>query len=125
MELTRRNFVEGAAALTGAAAFASLAPAALAEEAEYDRPWEHAPEPITDAVDGGTYDILVIGAGIGGVAAAEAASTNGASVLVVEQAEGLTCHGVDLGHVGSKWQKENGFDIDPADAAMLVYRWSQ
>jgi hypothetical protein len=89
------------------------------------RPWENAPPSITDASDGGDYDIVIIGAGISGNAAAEAASANGAKVLVIEQAEEFTVHGVDCGHVGSKWQRENGINIDPDEVAKLVFRWSQ
>jgi succinate dehydrogenase/fumarate reductase flavoprotein subunit len=89
------------------------------------RPWESAPAPITDATEGGDFDIIIIGAGISGNAAAEAASANGAKVLVVEQAETLTAHGVDCGHVGSKWQLENDININPDEAAKLLFRWSQ
>jgi hypothetical protein len=142
--LDRRSFLKGAAFVGGAAALSGLAACApqgsasgsaasgaadggsgAATAAATNRPWEAKPAAITDASDGGTYDIVIIGAGISGNAAAEAASANGAKVLVVEQAIEFTAHGVDCGHIGSQWQKENGINIDPDEAAKLVYRWSQ
>jgi len=90
-----------------------------------NRPWENPPPLITDATDGGSFDVVVVGAGIAGVATAEGASTNGSSVLVVEQFSKITAHGMDNGHIGSKWQQENGYNINPDEATKLVYRWSQ
>jgi succinate dehydrogenase/fumarate reductase flavoprotein subunit len=140
--MDRRSFLKGLAVVGGAAAVTGLAACSTAPAPEAEpggeapagdggaapssaRPWETKPAPITDATEGGDYSIIILGAGIAGNAAAEAASTNGASVLVIEQAETFTAHGVDCGHIGSKWQKENDINIDPDEAAKLVYRWSQ
>ncbi|MDR1087726.1 MAG: FAD-dependent oxidoreductase [Coriobacteriales bacterium] len=139
--MDRRSFLKGAALLGSGAAVAGLAACSTpgsgggaadsgtasgaAAPPTSTRPWESAPAAIGDATDGGSYDIIILGAGISGNAAAEAASRNGASVLVVEQAPEITAHGVDCGHIGSNWQKENGINIDPDEAAKLVYRWSQ
>jgi succinate dehydrogenase/fumarate reductase flavoprotein subunit len=135
--IDRRSFLKGAALVGGAVAVTGLSACTTSAPGTSGnangapgttagaRPWESAPTPITDATVGGDFDIIIVGAGISGNAAAEAASANGAKVLVIEQAETFTCHGVDCGHIGSKWQKENGIDISPDAAAKLVYRWSQ
>ncbi|MDR3314976.1 MAG: FAD-dependent oxidoreductase [Coriobacteriales bacterium] len=139
--MDRRSFLKGAVVAGGAAALAGLAACAPTGEGggtgdapsggadgastTNTRPWETKPAAITDATEGGDFDIIIIGAGISGNAAAEAASAKGAKVLVVEQAEEFTAHGVDCGHIGSKWQLENGIIINPDEAAKLVYRWSQ
>lgn len=72
-----------------------------------------------------TYDVVVIGAGIAGCTAAQAAAEAGASVCVLEKFEGLTGHGTDIGAVGSKLQTEQGVDIDKALATRLIYQWGQ
>jgi succinate dehydrogenase/fumarate reductase flavoprotein subunit len=135
-EFDRRAFLKGAA-LAGAGVVAAGAlvaceptdpetPSGSQESSDAaTRPWETKPKTITDIAETKDYDIVIVGAGIAGNAAAEAASANGAKVLVVEQAETFTAHGVDCGHIGSKWQLENGININPDEAAKLVYRWSQ
>lgn len=70
-------------------------------------------------------DILIIGAGIAGCAAAQAAAEAGASVLVLEQTSTVTAHGLDVAAIGSKLQKEAGVNIDPLEAARLLYQWGQ
>lgn len=97
-ELTRRNFLKTAAA-TGAAsvAAAGIASVAVADEApaavEYpaglieadfaDSPVELAP--ITDFADEKTYDVVVVGAGTGGVPAALSALEEGATVACLQK----------------------------------------
>jgi succinate dehydrogenase/fumarate reductase flavoprotein subunit len=68
---TRRDFIKtGAAGGLGAAAFSSLVPDPLdAQEMAWDQ----------------EYDVVVVGAGAGGFAAAIAARDEGASVILVEQ----------------------------------------
>ncbi len=99
-ELTRRTFLKTAAA-TGAASVAAAglagASAAVADEAaaavEYpaglieadfaDSPVELAP--ITDFADEKTYDVVVVGAGTGGVPAALSALEEGATVACLQK----------------------------------------
>lgn len=96
-ELTRRNFLKTAAA-TGAAsvAAAGMVSTALADEAvaiEYpaglieadfaDSPVELAP--IVDFADERTYDVVVVGAGTGGVPAALSALEEGATVACLQK----------------------------------------
>ncbi len=70
-------------------------------------------------------DVAVVGAGIAGCAAAQAAAEAGASVVVVEKSSGITAHGLDVGAIGSRLQKEQGVEIDPLEAARLIYAWGQ
>ena len=72
-----------------------------------------------------TYDVVVIGAGIAGCTAAQAAAEAGASVCALEKFEGPTGHGTDIGAIGSKLQTEQGAGIDRALATRLIYQWSQ
>ena len=87
--------------------------------------WLCAPEPITGIISEETCDVAVIGAGIAGCTAAEAASSEGASVICCEKFSGFTAHGIDIGSVGTKVQKENGVEIDKALSARLFYEWGQ
>ena len=87
--------------------------------------WLTKPEPITDIVLEETFDVVIIGAGIAGCTAAEAASSEGASVVCCEKFSTFTAHGIDVGSVGTKLQKENGVEIDKALAARLIHEWGQ
>jgi len=88
-------------------------------------PWLPSPEPIADIVAEEEYDVVIVGAGISGCVAAEAASSEGASVVCCEKFPTYTAHGMDIGSVGTKVQKEYGVEIDKALAARLIYEWSQ
>ena len=82
--------------------------------------WMEAPEKVPEEkiAERFSADIVVIGAGHAGTAAARAASENGASVLVIEQQseEKQWILGVgEIGHINSEWQKSHGLpavDID-------------
>ncbi len=87
--------------------------------------WLNQPEVITDVVSEETYDIVVIGAGVAGCTAAQAAAAAGASVICCEKFSTYTAHGIDIGSVGTKIQKAKGVDIDKALAARLIYEWGQ
>lgn len=93
---------------------------------DYIHPWFEKPGPLPDDfVSEEACDIVVIGAGISGCAAAEAAAENGASVICCEKFKTFTAHGIDVGSVGTRIQKENGINIDKALAARLIYEWGQ
>jgi succinate dehydrogenase/fumarate reductase flavoprotein subunit len=85
------------------------------------------PEPaeITGIVSEETFDVVVIGAGVSGCTAAQAAAEAGASVVCVEKFAAWTAHGIDVGSVGTKVQKAAGVTIDRALAARLIYEWGQ
>lgn len=87
--------------------------------------WEQELVPITDFVEEKTFDVVIVGAGMAGCAAAQAAAEAGASVCVVEKSDHYTAHGTDICAIGSKLQKELGIEIDKATAARLLYDWSQ
>jgi glycine/D-amino acid oxidase-like deaminating enzyme len=87
--------------------------------------WLTEPEPVPFVVSEETCDIVVLGAGIAGCTAAEAASGAGASVIVCEKFATHTAHGIDVGSVGTKVQKAKGVEIDRALAARLIYDWGQ
>ena len=141
MDINRRNFLKGAL-VTGAAAAAAVAlpacsPAASADSssdakstsskgdtATTKHSWEVAPEPITDIAETKDYDVVIVGAGLAGVNAAEAAARNGAKVVVIERNTGISIRGVDVGHIGSRFHKENGFDLDPRVATRFLHQAS-
>ncbi|MBR2834446.1 MAG: FAD-dependent oxidoreductase [Coriobacteriales bacterium] len=127
-EISRRTFIAGTA-LTGAAAGAAMMGVQQAQADDTavigKHTWEVKPDPITDIAETKDFDIVIVGAGISGNAAAEAAARSGASVAVIEQAGQVTVHGVDDGSIGSQFQAENGISIDPEEATKLLYRWSQ
>lgn len=135
MDVSRRTFLRGAALAGGAIAAAGLAscspqPKTSTADAKIDaaagaHPWEQAPEPITDIAEKKEYDIVIVGAGIAGISAAEAAARNGAKVVVIEKSAQVNARGVDVGNIGSRVQKEAGIDIDPREATRLLCQWSQ
>lgn len=138
---SRRSFVSGATLMGAAAAVTGLAACAPAEKTlatsgsgsgeaattglsdsyAWLRPAPAMPEISAEE----TYDVVVIGAGIAGCTAAQAAAEAGASVLVVEKFEGITAHGTDICAVGSKLQRDQGVDVDKALATRLIYQWGQ
>lgn len=145
MELNRRDFLKGAmvsAAAAGVAGLAGCAPAAKSEELsttgtnEAPAPaaaaetagkhtWEVAPAPITDIADTKDFDIVIVGAGPSGCAAAEAASAAGAKVAILEQAAGYTAHGADNGAINTQVHKDEGIEIDPEVATRILFNFSQ
>ena len=87
--------------------------------------WQQKPEPITDFVGEESADIVIVGAGISGVIAAQSAAEEGASVIVIEKFDKPVAHGVDVGAVNSVLHERLGIHVDPVEAARLMYAWSQ
>ena len=127
-DITRRTFVSTAAAagaLSVAAGSVALADESAQAGAGQLHSWEVAPDPITDIAETYDYDVVVVGGGMAGMGAAQAAARFGASVAVVERSEcGRFC-GLDMCAIGSKVLKDNGIEIDPDKAARLMYQASQ
>lgn len=134
--MTRRGFFGGVGASAGVLALGVLggcAPTASnevkdegdAKEASSGYAWEQPLEPITEFVSEETYDIVIVGAGVAGCAAAQSAAEAGASVLLVEKFETVTAHGQDNAALGSRLQDEKGYVYDKDEAARLIYDWSQ
>lgn len=77
--------------------------------------WIAVPEPIADVADEYGADVVVVGAGIAGLAAARAATEEGASVIVVEACDTWQTRGQDCGTINSSFQKENGLECSEED----------
>lgn len=136
--LSRRAFLTGAAA-TGAVAAIGLAgctPKSAEENAEAtaaptaaesaSTDWlgeapEIAESDIVETID---TEVLVIGAGTGGLFAACAAGEEGADVVVMEKFE--TGGGIrdDLGAANSRYQQANGYTIDKQAMARDMYHYA-
>lgn len=90
-KLSRRSLLVGAAATAGIAAGATIASTSHAAEAPSDKQgqwsWLTAPDPIADSDVAKTLDcdILILGAGSGGVPAALYAALHGAKVVVMSK----------------------------------------
>lgn len=136
MDINRRSFLKGAL-VTGAAAAAAVALPACSPSTQSTttstttstenigkHTWDIAPEPITDIAETKDYDIIIVGAGLAGLSAAEAAARSGAKVAVLERTDSFSIRGVDVGHIGSRYHLENGFDLDPRLATRMLYQWS-
>jgi hypothetical protein len=87
--------------------------------------WLNPPTPISDIAETKDFDIVIVGAGVAGLAAAEAASRNGARVAVIEQMDTFSVRGVDNGSLNNSWQAEHGIQIPEETATRLLYQWSQ
>lgn len=140
MEVNRRSFIKGALATGAAAAFGAALGGCSPQptndsQANNDstqssggvgkHTWEVKPDPITDVAEIKDFDIVIVGAGMAGLSAAEAAARNGAKVAVLERTAEIQLHGADVAFIGSRWKKEAGEDINIDDACRLVYQWSQ
>ena len=87
--------------------------------------WQQEPEPIPSCYAEEAADVVVVGAGVSGVTAAQSAAEAGASVIVAEKFSRPTAHGNDVGSVNTVVHRREGMFIDPKEAARLVYAWSQ
>lgn len=129
--ISRRQFVgaAGIAAAGIAAAGTTTSSGIASAQTAQDAPtsWRTKPAPIDPAAIKKvlTYDVVVVGAGVGGNAAAEGAATEGASVALIEQSGDLTAHGCDNACVNSRFQIESGIEFDKDTMFKLLYRWSQ
>lgn len=84
-----------------------------------------APKDIAEEL---SCDIVVVGAGISGLAAAVQAGQNGNKVVLLEKAASAGGNGMGtecLFAVGSRYQKEQGIEIDPVDIVSKELEESQ
>jgi hypothetical protein len=147
-DITRRNFLKGAAVVGGTAAVAGLAACAPAADsgtgdggstAPATTPaasgggqqaqkavwsWELPEETITDFADEKTYDVVVVGLGLAGICAATSAAEHGAKVGVIEKTEQYNVRGMHIAGVDTSAQREAGITINKYKAARDLVRWS-
>ncbi len=121
--LSRRSFLGVAAACGLATAGAGLAGCApkpdpdptAQENAEYQADANMAPTDIAETLEA---DVLVVGLGMSGLAAAVQAAENGAKVIGIEKANATGGNGIGVEGifaVGSSLEVAQGIEIDPAE----------
>lgn len=111
MEISRRSFLKGAAATGMVAALSTLgiAPAAAEETKEAGK--SYLPQEKYDISEVRDYDVVVVGAGGGGMSAAIRSAQLGMNTVLLEQRSvtgGTTLFTEGLFAVNSHIQKENG-----------------
>ncbi|MCR5843862.1 MAG: FAD-binding protein [Oscillospiraceae bacterium] len=128
-DISRRDFLKGAAAgaiglaatgLTGGIAFADDAPAAAEEQSStwYDAKYFAKPDPITDIAETLETDVVVVGAGNGGlIAGASVVDAGGKLILVEKNAMPISWAG-EMGAYNTKLMKEK-YGIEYSDEELL------
>ena len=129
-EISRRSFLKGAAATAVSAAVMGItgAPVVLADEGKagaaeaqetwYDAKYFAKPDPITDIDETVETDVVVVGAGNGGLIAAASVVDLGAKLILVEKnATWITWAG-EMGAYNTKLMKEK-YGIEYSDEELL------
>ena len=128
-EISRRDFLKGAAAgaltaaLAGATsgiAFAEDAPTAAEEKSTtwYDAKYFAKPDPITDIAETVETDVVVVGAGNGGLVAAASAADLGAKVTLIEKNAMVITWACEMGAYNTKLMNEQ-YGISYTDEELL------
>ncbi|MEG1907087.1 MAG: FAD-dependent oxidoreductase [Gordonibacter sp.] len=142
--ISRRNFLAGltaTGALAAAGALAGCAPQAQATGGKGDKTaqlasWRDKPEPITDIAETIEVDLVVVGAGNGGLPAATTAAQNGAKVIVLEKGGNIAAAREAIGALNSKLEPDHQEDVpallnhanmtQSGDANMVLYKtWAE
>ena len=133
MEISRRSFLKGAAATGLVAALSSIGISAAAEEAAAadESVKSYLPQEKYDIAEERDFDVVVVGAGGGGMSAAIRAAQLGLSTVLLEQRSvtgGTTLFTEGLFAVNSHIQKENGknppdLGYDLFTTAMDYHHW--
>ena len=133
MEISRRSFLKGAAATGVVAALSSIGISAAAEEAAAadESVRSYLPQEKYDIAEERDFDVVVVGAGGGGMSAAIRAAQLGLSTVLLEQRSvtgGTTLFTEGLFAVNSHIQKENGknppdLGYDLFTTAMDYHHW--
>lgn len=130
MNVSRREFIGGLAAagafvasgLSGCAAGNSTESKSSKGDSDAS---QSKPQDISETVD---CDIVVVGAGISGLAAAVQAGQNGDKVLLLEKAGAVGGNGMGtecVFAIGSHYQQEQGIEINPVDVIAKELEESQ
>ncbi len=127
-EISRRDFLKGAAAgaiglaatsLTNGIAFADDAPAAEEKSSTwYDAKYFAKPDPITDIAETVETDVVVVGAGNGGLVAAASVVDLGAKLVLVEKNAMPISWAGEMGAYNTKLMKEK-YGIEYTEEEML------
>ena len=133
MEISRRSFLKGAAATGVVAALSSIGISAAAEEAAAadESVRSYLPQEKYDIAEERDFDVVVVGAGGGGMSAAIRAAQLGMNTVLLEQRSvtgGTTLFTEGLFAVNSHIQKENGknppdLGYDLFTTAMDYHHW--
>ena len=128
-EISRRDFLKGAAAgaltaaltsATSGIAFADDAPAAAEEQSStwYDAKYFAKPDPITDIAETVETDVVVVGAGNGGLIAGASVVDQGAKLILVEKNAMPISWAGEMGAYNTKLMKEK-YGIEYSDEELL------
>lgn len=101
----------GAAALAGCAPKGKGSSKADSETARNAASWRDAPDPITDVASEADYDLVVVGAGNGGLVAAMTAQQKGFKVCVLEKSRMIAAAREAIGTIGSRYSKGHEVDV--------------
>lgn len=135
-EVSRRTFLKGAViagAISSLGALTACSPKAANESAHAEEAsnkgasWREAPEAIADTEISETvaFDVVVVGAGISGLSAANSAAEQGLSVAVVEKFSEGRYGGSYFGVINSRLHQQDGVDIKMTDVMTDFLRENQ
>lgn len=121
--MSRRAFLRNsglaAAAATGAGMIGGIPVVSAQEATPSGLSWETPPAPIADAdiVETIEADVVVVGAGCAGNAAALSSAENGLSVAVIEKTSHWVGRGGGIGVISSRYMRDAGIELDKAAIA--------
>jgi fumarate reductase flavoprotein subunit len=130
---SRRSFLKTAivGSVTAVASGAALAgPAGAFAETNTpcvsEKSWEKPAAPIADSKIKETIevDVVVVGAGVAGLAAAHAAAESGAKVVLLEKTKTFSARGYANGAINTKVHKKLGVDLDKEQIVGELVRWA-
>jgi fumarate reductase flavoprotein subunit len=128
LKLGRRGFLKSAVA-SGVAGIAASSPLLATQnpagpQTGCKQSWEIAPPPIPESEIKNTIttEVVVVGAGIAGIATALSAAEGGLKVIVLEKGKTYSARGFDIAAVDSRVQKKMGIKIDVPKAIRALIK---